>query len=740
LTADRTVTSNGNSLTILGGKETFAGTERALWLKTSTNAKSSVQLVLENTFTTTGKIYEIGSDSDGTFNIADRTASALRLKIGNFYFQFHSSSSANANLLGQVAGINALWFNQTATSATTANYTLCNASVITLLNAPTGGEIRFRVGNAERMMLTNAGRLLLGTTTESTFLLDVNGTARVSDNVLIQKNQNAVTAIEIKNTTSGTSSQSQIFLESDSNSGVSVLGKYSTTTTAYRIIGSKDLYLFNNQVGGDIAILNDVPTGKIKFGVSGTSTPQMTLTAAGRLLLGTVSEGTNILEVVGKAAISDTSSFGTNTFTNKLNASFGTIGIQSFSVNNAWFGDNVFFNGTNFVRIASGFSGLFYFAGSEGQFRWGSTGSAGSAVSNGSTGNGLISFKMNLDGTVAMGDLSNLAGNYTGANFIMFGSSKNIGINTTTDVASAKLHISSTTQGFLPPRMTTTQKNAISSPVAGLQVYDSTTNAPNYYNGTAWIELGAGGGGVTGSGTINNLPKWTGITALGNSILDDDGTSASVALASGGSFNIKYISAIKLALTGGTTFGAIDLPVGLDFVIRPDSVEKFKITSVGQLVLSSYTSPLSIPGTAAGLLAFDSSGNIITTSVTVASSGTYTPTVTAISGGATSVTSNVARYTRVGNVVTVYGFFFYQPSGSGAVETNNEFTITLPITRTVTTNAASGTVSFTTVSGVGEQSQGYLYGTATTTISLYAQNWWSGSGANAYYTFSYEIN
>jgi hypothetical protein len=149
--------------------------------------------------------------------------------------------------------------------------------------------------------------------------------------------------------------------------------------------------------------------------------------------------------------------------------------------------------------------------------------------------------------------------------------------------------------------MTTTQKNAISSPAAGLQVYDSTTNAPNYYNGTAWIELGAGGGGVTGSGTINNLPKWTGITALGNSILDDDGTSASVALASGGSFNVKYISAIKLALTGGTTFGAIDLPVGLDFVIRPDSVVKLKLTSVGRLLLGTETEStylLDVNGTA----------------------------------------------------------------------------------------------------------------------------------------------
>jgi hypothetical protein len=63
----------------------------------------------------------------------------------------------------------------------------------------------------------------------------------------------------------------------------------------------------------------------------------------------------------------------------------------------------------------------------------------------------------------------------------------NVGINTTTDIASSKLTIESTTQGFLPPRMTTTQKNAIASPIAGLMVYDTTLNLISVFNGTIWI-------------------------------------------------------------------------------------------------------------------------------------------------------------------------------------------------------------------------------------------------------------
>jgi len=117
-------------------------------------------------------------------------------------------------------------------------------------------------------------------------------------------------------------------------------------------------------------------------------------------------------------------------------------------------------------------------------------------------------------------------------------------------------------------------------------------------------------GTVTGTGTTNVLPKWTSTTGIGNSILDDDGTSASVALASGGAFNVKYLSAIKLALTGRSTFGAIDIPVGLDFLIRPDSIEKFKLSSTGLLRLANYGSG-SVTGTAAYNLAVDSSGNVI---------------------------------------------------------------------------------------------------------------------------------
>ena len=66
-----------------------------------------------------------------------------------------------------------------------------------------------------------------------------------------------------------------------------------------------------------------------------------------------------------------------------------------------------------------------------------------------------------------------------------------IGLGTTTPNVSAKLDVSSTTEGVLIPRMTQTQRNAISTPATGLLMYQ-TDNTPGfyYYNGTAWTSIG----------------------------------------------------------------------------------------------------------------------------------------------------------------------------------------------------------------------------------------------------------
>ena len=66
---------------------------------------------------------------------------------------------------------------------------------------------------------------------------------------------------------------------------------------------------------------------------------------------------------------------------------------------------------------------------------------------------------------------------------------QNTGMGITTPDASSKLEIVSTSQGFLPPRMTEVQRDAIVSPAEGLCVYNLTTDCLNYFDGTIWKEL-----------------------------------------------------------------------------------------------------------------------------------------------------------------------------------------------------------------------------------------------------------
>ena len=65
-------------------------------------------------------------------------------------------------------------------------------------------------------------------------------------------------------------------------------------------------------------------------------------------------------------------------------------------------------------------------------------------------------------------------------------SAGNVGIGTTSPSASAILDAQSTTKGVRMPNMTTTQKNAIASPAAGLMVFDTTLAKLCVYTGAAW--------------------------------------------------------------------------------------------------------------------------------------------------------------------------------------------------------------------------------------------------------------
>jgi hypothetical protein len=127
---------------------------------------------------------------------------------------------------------------------------------------------------------------------------------------------------------------------------------------------------------------------------------------------------------------------------------------------------------------------------------WDSSGDFNSSFSS----NGTINIGRYGNALAYYGNTTRLAGQtwkFTTSN-MYWGSSPNessintdgtVSLGSYTAVPSAMLSMTSTTKGFLKPRLTTAQKNAIATPAAGLEIYDTDLNRPCFYSGSAWVTL-----------------------------------------------------------------------------------------------------------------------------------------------------------------------------------------------------------------------------------------------------------
>jgi uncharacterized protein (TIGR02145 family) len=87
------------------------------------------------------------------------------------------------------------------------------------------------------------------------------------------------------------------------------------------------------------------------------------------------------------------------------------------------------------------------------------------------------------------------------------GNAQNVGIGTNTPDPSAKLEVQSINSGFLPPRMTFAQRNAITNPAAGLMVWCTDCDSSGQvqvFNGTRWSNMV---GGIAAGPLVADLPS-----------------------------------------------------------------------------------------------------------------------------------------------------------------------------------------------------------------------------------------
>ena len=202
-------------------------------------------------------------------------------------------------------------------------------------------------------------------------------------------------------------------------------------------------------VGGGLNDLALQAGGGITFTTYDTNERMRIIGSTGNVLIGTTTDAGYKLDVNGTARIKGTGTADANSFVVQNNA-----GVQTFRVNDY------------------------------GQVQIGRTTAINWTFSSNTLSCTQYAFILSSSGSIlSITGAGGVLGNDTGAKIADQGL---IGSN---QLPSAVLECNSTTRGFLPPRMTTTQKNAIATPATGLMVYDTTLNLICVYNGTSWITL-----------------------------------------------------------------------------------------------------------------------------------------------------------------------------------------------------------------------------------------------------------
>lgn len=238
--------------------------------------------------------------------------------------------------------------------------------------------------------------------------------------------------------------------------------------------------------------------------------------------------------------------------------------------------------------------------------------------------------------------------------------------------AAAALELNSTTKGFLISRMTSTQRDAISSPPTALMIYNTTTSEYEFYDGSTWSALGLGD--VTGPATSTSGAAAIYSDTTGKVLADSNLVNASGDWSlSAGHFYLDTNYRLAFAGSGGDTWGislsgqtittpnisgsslqlSYDLspnqglaigPYGGNAVLEVGQADAWfsgDLTTAGDVVTNgNFSSPTTM--TSSGVVVNDASG--------VLSSTQYLPVATGGTGvGTTSAALNVFLPTQSGN-------------------------------------------------------------------------------------------
>lgn len=266
-----------------------------------------------------------------------------------------------------------------------------------------------------------------------------------------------------------------------------------------------------------------------------------------------------------------------------------------------------------------------------------------------------------------------------------------------------------------------------------LLLFGGASNASNTIRNTAgvranatenWVDTSAYGTNLQFEVTANGSTSRNAVATLTSSALTlTGGVSFEGALGVATQNTVAFTTAFANANGGATTVRiGRDANNGMFFgansvSLATNGVERVQITSDGRLY---------------GTALHNNAGAVTGTTNQYIASGTYTPTLTAVTG-ATGLSAGVAQWMRVGNVVTVSGAF-----AATAASGNNRVGITLPIPSTLVSSVANcaGTIASSAVNA----NAGAVYSDGTNNR---AEAYWvqpvTGAAQNYHFHFTYQV-
>jgi uncharacterized protein (TIGR02145 family) len=293
-----------------------------------------------------------------------------------------------------------------------------------------------------------------------------------------------------------------------------------------------------------------------------------------------------------------------------------------------------------------------------------------------------------------------------------------VGSNSMTISPSAVFEMESTTQGFLPPRMTKAQMLAIANPVEGLMVYCTTCSVKSIfaYSGTDWLNLvnGLVDGSLSSNGTAGvssySSTSSTGTLKLGTVVSGVTQTINATVSTAGGTYSISTgaINGVTFAKAG--TFpagGSQDIELVATGTPTAVGTNNFALNTSPSISFARETIDLSsavasyVDKASAGTMEVGIAASGVTQTITadVTRVGPYNISTTAVNGitfagsGSYSAIGNQDVTLTASGTPSAVGTFSHAISGSPTVSFSREAIDPSSAVASYVSKASSGTMT-----------------------------------------------